>query len=132
MASAAVSKTSDDGLRLKDCRITNAVKCLPPENKPTGAEVALCNPFLSEEIAGLRTGGAVILALGGVAHRAVLKALGLPLKDHPFAHDRLHAVGDGLKLLDSYHCSRYNTQTGRLTREMFLGVMTRARTLMGN
>ncbi|HHH35989.1 MAG TPA: uracil-DNA glycosylase [Gammaproteobacteria bacterium] len=115
----AVSR--DDGLRLRGCRITNAVKCLPPQNKPTGAEIAQCNAFLAGEIATLAP-GTVILALGAIAHRAVLRALNLRQKDHPFGHGREHALPEGRWLIDSYHCSRYNTQTGRLTEVMFRAV----------
>lgn len=107
-----------DGLKLNDCRITNAVKCVPPANKPTGEEIATCNVFLKQEIAGL-DGGRIILALGRIAHNAVLKALDLKQKDYPFGHGRCHQLAMGRWLVDSYHCSRYNTQTGRLTESMF-------------
>ena len=117
-----------DPLRLLHCRITNAVKCLPPENNPVGAEVRNCNDYLGAELAAMAPGG-VILALGGVAHGAVLKALGLKLGDAPFGHGNEHRLGDGRWLVDSYHCSRYNTQTRRLTPAMFRRVMRRARTL---
>lgn len=110
-----------DGLKLKNCRITNAVKCLPPENKPIGAEVNSCNVYLQNEIAGLGK-QYVILALGGVAHKAVLKALALRNKDYDFAHGALHEIGEQHWLLDSYHCSRYNTQTRRLTETMFFDI----------
>ncbi len=113
---SAVSR--DDGLRLRHCRITNAVKCLPPQNKPTGREIATCNAYLAGEIAALRD-GAVILALGTIAHQAVLRALGLKQKDYPFGHGAEHALPARRWLIDSYHCSRYNTQTGRLTEAMF-------------
>jgi len=124
LASQAVATDAQDGLQLIDCRITNAVKCLPPENKPTSQEVRTCNGYLSGEIAALPD-GAVILALGTVAHRAVLMALGLRVAAHPFVHGGRHALPDGLTLYDSYHCSRYNTQTGRLTPEMFRSVVAR-------
>ncbi len=113
-----VSESADDGLRLRGCRITNAVKCLPPQNKPLGEEVRTCNTYLMEELAALKA-GAVILALGTVAHQAVLRALGLRLKDYPFGHGREHPLAEGRLLVDSYHCSRYNTQTRRLTEAMF-------------
>jgi uracil-DNA glycosylase len=122
------SRAADDGLRLHGCRITNAVKCLPPQNKPDGSEVAACNRFLQAEIADLPA-GAVILALGAVAHRAVLRAGGLRLRDYPFGHGREHPLPPGTILIDSYHCSRYNTQTGRLTGAMFQEVVGRARQL---
>jgi uracil-DNA glycosylase family 4 len=110
-----------DGLRLTGCRITNAVKCLPPENKPTPAEVKNCNAFLKEEITGLPAGAAV-LALGTIAHRAVLLTLGLKISAFPFAHGARHLLPGGRMLYDSYHCSRYNTQTRRLTPDMFRAV----------
>ncbi|MFQ5488523.1 MAG: uracil-DNA glycosylase [Gammaproteobacteria bacterium] len=116
---SAVSR--DDDLCLRHCRITNAVKCLPPQNKPNGAEIAQCNTFLAAEIAALRP-GATILALGTIAHNAVLRALQLKLKDHPFGHGHEHALPQGCLLIDSYHCSRYNTQTRRLTEAMFRAV----------
>jgi len=127
-ASAAESLSADDGLKLIDCRITNAVKCLPPQNKPVGAEVAACNGFLAAELADLAD-DAVVLALGGVAHKAVISALGLRQKEHVFGHGAEHAIGR-LRLIDSYHCSRYNTQTRRLTDAMFDRVFARARTLL--
>ncbi|MDX1499647.1 MAG: uracil-DNA glycosylase [Woeseiaceae bacterium] len=115
----------DDGLELPDCRITNAVKCLPPGNKPVGAEISNCNVYLKNELDGLPE-GAVVLALGGIAHRAVIRALGLRQADFPFAHAAEHELGR-LLLLDSYHCSRYNTNTGRLTTGMFDAVIGTAR-----
>ena len=121
----------DDGLTLFDCRITNAVKCLPPQNKPVGSEINTCNALLSEELAGLPE-SSVILALGSIAHQAVLKALQLRQKDYPFAHAAEHKLSDSLRLLDSYHCSRYNTQTKRLTPAMFNKVFRRARRLLDN
>jgi uracil-DNA glycosylase family 4 len=123
------SVSRDDGLRLKGCRITNAVKCLPPENKPTTAEIKACNPYLAAELAAL-AGGSVVLALGGIAHNAVLRALGLTLSRYPFGHRALHRLGPGLRLLDSYHCSRYNTQTKRLTHSQFYTVFEQARALL--
>lgn len=105
-------------LSLHDCRITNAVRCLPPQNKPEPAEVKQCNGYLAAELAALPQGAAVV-ALGTVAHGAVLRALGLKAKDYDFAHGAEHALPSGLRLYDSYHCSRYNTQTRRLTEAMF-------------
>ena len=122
------SLAADDGLRLLGCRITNAVKCLPPANKPLGAEVRACNVYLAAELAQLPD-AAVILALGTVAHNAVLRALGLKLSAHPFGHGRETRIDRERVLLDSYHCSRYNTQTRRLTTDMFRQVMERARAL---
>ncbi|MEA3275517.1 MAG: uracil-DNA glycosylase [Pseudomonadota bacterium] len=118
-----------DGLVLSGCRITNAVKCLPPENKPTGEEVRGCNPFLRAELGALPRRG-VVLALGLVAHNAVLRAMGLRQSTHRFGHGAEHSLPGGCVLLDSYHCSRYNTQTGRLTAEMFHAVVARARALV--
>jgi len=123
------SRSADDGLQLRNCRITNAVKCLPPQNKPLGAEVNGCNGFLAAELEALEP-GSVILALGSVAHRAVLKALGLKMAAYRFGHGAEHPLPNGSLLLDSYHCSRYNTQTRRLTTEMFHAVFARARTLL--
>jgi uracil-DNA glycosylase family 4 len=108
----------DDGLKLKQCRITNAVKCLPPENKPTTDEINTCNDFLRQELAAL-PGKTAILALGGIAHKAVLKALDLKQSDYKFGHANYFQLPGGRYLVDSYHCSRYNTQTGRLTEKMF-------------
>ncbi len=120
-ASRPESRSTDDGLRLRGCRITNAVKCLPPENKPTPVEVRECNAFLAGELAALEA-GAIILALGTIAHQAVLRALGLKPGDFPFGHGREHRLPRDHWLIDSYHCSRYNTQTRRLTTEMFHAV----------
>ena len=117
-ASAPVSTHRNDGLKLKNCRITNAVKCLPPQNKPATDEVRQCNSYLSDELKKLPR-GAVILALGGVAHQAVLLATGSKRSAHPFAHGARHQLDNGTTLVDSYHCSRYNTNTRRLTTAMF-------------
>ena len=113
----------DDGLELVDTMVTNAVRCVPPENKPMGQEMAACRPFLAARIAALPQ-LRVILALGRIAHDNTLKALGARLKDFPFAHGAEHAVG-GLTLIDSYHCSRYNVNTGRLTEAMFQAIAER-------
>ncbi|MFO7604571.1 MAG: uracil-DNA glycosylase [Gammaproteobacteria bacterium] len=120
------SVSLDDGFKLKQCRITNAVKCLPPENKPIGQEVSLCNDYLKVEIGRLKAGTA-ILALGTVAHQAVLKACGLKQKAFAFGHNNKHALPNGLWLFDSYHCSRYNTSTKRLTPTMFEDVFKQIR-----
>jgi len=127
-SSTAESLSADDGLELLDCRITNAVKCLPPDNKPVGAEINTCNPYLANELETLAA-GSVVLALGGIAHRAVVKARGLRQADYKFAHAADHDLG-GFYMLDSYHCSRYNTNTGRLTPAMFEAVFERARELL--
>ena len=112
---------ADDGLELINCRISNAVKCLPPANKPTGDEINVCNQFLSAELETLSP-GTVILALGLVAHKAVIKALNLKQKDYPFGHGNTAPLANGQWLIDSYHCSRYNTQTRRLTEKMFFDI----------
>ncbi len=113
----------DDGLALVDCRITNAVRCVPPGNKPLAAEIRSCSPFLARELATLPRLDTV-LALGGVAHQAVLDALGARRSAFPFAHGAIHEPADGIVLIDSYHCSRLNTNTGRLTWDMFMGIFT--------
>ncbi|MXS81703.1 uracil-DNA glycosylase [Nitrosomonas oligotropha] len=116
------SVSADDGLQLTGCRITNAVKCLPPENKPVPQEIKQCNQYLSVELNQfVQQDGVAVLALGTVAHQAVLLAMRLKAKDYPFGHGRVHQLpaNDGVRLYDSYHCSRYNTQTKRLTAEMF-------------
>ena len=112
------ARSVNDGLRLQGCRITNAVKCWPPQNKPLPDEVRRCNVYLRQELAALPC-GATVLALGAVAHQAVLTASALRRAAYPFAHGARHALPNGLILFDSYHCSRYNTQTGRLTADMF-------------
>ena len=123
-----MSRSADDALELVDARITNAVKCLPPDNKPVGAEINTCNRFLAAELETLPQ-DAVVLALGGIAHRAVVKARGLRQADYKFGHAALHDLG-AFRLLDSYHCSRYNTNTGRLTPAMFDAVFAEARNLL--
>jgi uracil-DNA glycosylase len=115
----------DDGLTLIDCRITNAVRCVPPENKPTPAEIATCRQFLSatiEEMPRL----AAVLALGRIAHESLVLAYGAKRAEYPFAHGHAHALGK-LKLFDSYHCSRLNTSTGVLTPKMFRDVLAKIR-----
>ncbi len=119
-ASRPISVSADDGLTLANCRITNAVKCLPPQNKPLGSEEKNCNPFLQKEISG--PGVRILLALGLLAHRAVLRALGVKPGDYPFGHNTWHELDNGMMLVNSYHCSRYNTQTRRLTEAMFFEV----------
>jgi uracil-DNA glycosylase family 4 len=127
-ASEPISTAADDGLELRGTRITNAVKCLPPANKPLPLEIKVCNDFLRAELEQSR-GVRVILALGAIAHAAVLRACDLPNGAYRFAHAAEHSLSGDRVLLDSYHCSRYNTQTRRLTTGMFEGVIGRARDL---
>lgn len=115
---------ADDGMEMMRGRITNAVRCAPPENKVTGPEVAACQPYLIKEIKAMKE-LRVIVSLGLVSHNAVLKALGHKQSSFKFTHGALHDLGDGLTLADSYHCSRYNTNTGRLTPEMFEAVFAK-------
>ena len=115
-----------DGLALQDCRIANAVRCVPPQNRPSASEVARCRPFLSAEIEAMAALRAV-LALGRIAHDAVLRTLDLRPAAHPFAHGAVHEIGRGRQLFDSYHCSRLNTNTGRLTPAMFAEVFASIR-----
>ena len=127
-STGGASESADDGLRLLDARITNAVKCLPPDNKPIGAEVNTCNAYLAEELQALPA-RSVVMALGGIAHRAIVKAMGLRQADYRFGHAARHDLG-AFTVLDSYHCSRYNTNTGRLTEAMFDAVFADARKLL--
>ena len=113
--------TQKDNLKLIDCRISNAVKCLPPENKPTTSEIKNCNAYLANELYELKA-GSILLALGTIAHNAILKALHLTKSNYKFSHGSRHILPNGLILYDSYHCSRYNTQTKRLTEAMFFDV----------
>ena len=117
-ASSPHSISKDDVLTLRDCRITNAVKCLPPQNKPVPSEIGTCNAYLNVELATLPKGAAV-LALGRIAHEAALRALAQPPAKFTFAHGARHELGNCVVLFDSYHCSRYNTNTRRLTPQMF-------------
>jgi uracil-DNA glycosylase family 4 len=119
----------DDGLTLLDCRICNAVRCVPPQNKPLPAEINTCRPFLSATIAAMPRLRAIV-ALGRVAHESTLKALSLRSAAAPFAHGAIHLAG-AAKLYDSYHCSRYNTNTRVLTPEMFRSVFAKVRTDLG-
>jgi uracil-DNA glycosylase len=125
-ASKPVSESSGDDLALSDCRITNAVKCLPPANKPETSEIRLCNSYLSNEL-NVSHEVRVVLALGLVAHKAVLMALGLKQSALAFGHGARHELPDGRVLIDSYHCSRYNTQTRRLTSADFQDVFRKIR-----
>ncbi len=117
-AQGPYAEHAGDGLSLIDCRITNAVRCVPPENKPLPAEMKNCLPFLEREMAAMKN-LRVVLALGLIAHNAVLKACGARATRYKFAHNARHTLDSGLILADSYHCSRYNTNTGRLTPAMF-------------
>jgi len=116
----------DDGLELVDAAITNAVRCVPPQNKPVSAEIAQCRPFLEATLAQMPK-LKVMLALGRIAHDSVVRTFGLKLKEAPFGHGAVHEAGAGLSLYDSYHCSRYNTNTGRLSAEMFEAVFAAIR-----
>jgi uracil-DNA glycosylase family 4 len=120
----------DDGLALVDCLVTNAVRCVPPENRPTPAEIATCRPFLAQRIAAMPRLAAIVV-LGRISHDSTLTALGARKAAFPFAHGATHAVKPGLTLFDSFHCSRYNTNTGKLTPEMFRSVFAAARGLLG-
>ncbi|MET0107252.1 MAG: uracil-DNA glycosylase [Sedimenticola sp.] len=128
-SSSPRSLSVDDGLQLKGCRITNAVKCLPPQNRPLTSEINQCNRFLVSEIETLGE-GAVIMALGSIAHTAILKSLGLKQSAFKFGHNHLYKLPTGHYLIDSYHCSRYNLQTRRLTDKMFYAVFARSRDLI--
>ena len=113
--------TADDGLSLKGAMITNAVRCLPPQNKPIGAECTACRPFLTDQINSLSSVKA-ILCLGKVSHDNTVRAMGLRLKDYPFGHHKIYDLENDRRLYSSYHCSRYNTNTKRLTEDMFFKV----------
>jgi uracil-DNA glycosylase family 4 len=122
------STSADDDLKLINCRITNAVKCLPPQNKPVASEINTCNNWLSEELKILPD-NYVIIALGSIAHKAVIMGLGLKQSGYKFGHAAEHLLDRGV-LIDSYHCSRYNTQTRRLTTPMFEAVFERAKEIL--
>jgi uracil-DNA glycosylase len=130
LSTHATSVSADDSLKLRNARITNAVKCVPPQNKPLPDEIRRCNVYLQAELAQLKS-VRVIVALGRIAHDATLLALDLPRKGYIFAHAREHALDETRWLIDSYHCSRYNTQTRRLTAPMFKSVIARACALAG-
>ncbi len=122
LASGRYDANPGDGMGLRDTRVTNAVRCVPPGNLPTPAEISACNPFLTAELAAM-PGVRGVLALGGVSHKAVLRARGLRASHVPFQHGVLHELPDGFLLADSYHVSRLNTNTGRLTTAMFEAVV---------
>lgn len=120
LASQPIGAKIDDGLMLNNIRIINAVKCLPPENKPTTVEIDACNAYLKAELNDPKV--KAVIALGTIAHRAILKAQGLVIAKYTFGHMQQHTLPNGVQLIDSYHCSRYNTQTKRLTEKMFAQV----------
>jgi uracil-DNA glycosylase family 4 len=119
----------DDGLELVGCMVTNAVRCVPPENKPVGAEINACRPYLAGRIAALPELTSIV-TLGKIAHDSTVRALGGRLKEHPFAHGDATTLGN-YAITSSYHCSRYNTNTGRLTEKMFHGVFQTVREALG-
>jgi len=125
LSNQPTSISADDSFQLNGVRITNAVKCLPPQNKPETSEIKTCNTFLQAELAALPR-LCNLMALGKIAHDAVLRAYGLKLTALKFTHGAEHPLPDGRTLFDSYHCSRYNTQTKRLTQDMFMQVLRRA------
>lgn len=125
-AAGRYGASAEDGLRLVDSMITNAVRCVPPANKPTGGEIKACRGFLAARIATMPR-LRVVLALGRIAHESVIAAQGMRQASHRFAHGASHVLADGRALYDSYHCSRYNTNTGRLTEAMFRGVLANIR-----
>ena len=129
LASGDYKASPDDSLLLKNCRIANAVRCVPPQNRVIAAEINSCRPFLEAEIAAM-TNLKVIIALGGVAHGALLSVFGLKKSDNKFAHEACHPLPEGRQLVDSYHCSRYNTNTGRLTEKMFHSVFAKSLSFM--
>ena len=129
-SSGAYDRRADDGLELLDCRITNAVRCVPPQNKPIGAEIKTCRQFLVAEL-NRTPKPRVILALGRIAHDSLLTTLELRRAAYPFGHCARHDLGDGRVMYDSYHCSRYNTNTGRLTTAMFNDVFAAIRKALG-
>lgn len=121
---------ANPAMSLTDCRITNAVRCLPPANKPTTAEIRQCNGHLKAELAAMPN-LKVIIVLGAIAHQALLWTYGLKVKDYPFGHNVTHTLPDGRRLVASYHCSGYNWRTGRLTRESFEGVFADIKAFLG-
>ncbi|MEM8844827.1 MAG: uracil-DNA glycosylase [Pseudomonadota bacterium] len=130
-STAPQSEHVDDGLELINTRITNAVKCVPPQNKPTPAETRMCNQYLKQEL-NILSKDTIVLALGRIAHEATLRALGIRLKDYPFGHEAIHEIPDHFTLIDSYHCSRYNTQTRRLTVDQFENVFAKITQMLKN
>lgn len=125
LSEGTYDRRSDDGLRLRDVMVLNAVRCLPPENRPSPAEIRACRPFLEAAVAALPR-ARVIVALGRIAHEAAVRLAGGRLSAFPFRHGAVHHMPDGRLLLDSYHCSRYNQRTGRLTVARFEAVFAQA------
>lgn len=123
-------KSREDGLELTDAIIVNAVRCVPPENKPIGAEINNCRPFLRATVEQT-TSVQCVVALGGIAHNSFLTLFDVKKKDLPFGHGNEHQLPNGTPLIDSYHCSRYNTNTGRLTEQMFEDIFARVREIIG-
>jgi uracil-DNA glycosylase family 4 len=132
-ASKPQSISVNDNLKLKNCRITNAVKCVPPANKPTSEEIKICSVYLKNELYALPN-ASVVLGLGKIAHDSVIRSFDLKLSQHPFGHENVHKIGENssqkLSLIDSYHCSRYNTQTKRLTKKQFEQVFKKVTVLL--
>lgn len=128
-ASASQSISTKDGLKLKNCRITNAVKCVPPANKPTTEEIKTCNTYLKNELYSLKPGN-VILALGKIAHDSIIRSFDLKLSQYKFGHENQYQLPNKITLIDSYHCSRYNTQTKRLTTQQFEQVFKKIKKLL--
>jgi uracil-DNA glycosylase family 4 len=129
LAQGEYGRVKEDGFVLINTRITNAVRCVPPENKPETSEIVQCNDFLAQEIAAMPN-LRIILSLGGISHKAVLKALNLKASTHPFIHAKEYKTGS-ITLLGSYHTSRYNVNTGKLTFEMFDAIIKQAKGLLG-
>lgn len=130
-ATGTYAKVASDDLHLNDSMITNAVRCVPPQNKPTGEEVLTCRPFLINQINVMQSRKLrILLSLGKISHDTVLKTFGYKLSAYPFAHKAVHKLPNGLTLVDSYHCSRYNVNTKRLTEEMFVEVFELIKTLL--
>lgn len=129
MTAGQYAARADDGFRLNNVRISNSVRCVPPENKPTPKEVTTCGKFLKEEIAAMPS-LQLILTLGLTAHQSVLRVLGLKQTDYRFAHGALHDIGGGKKLLNSYHTSRYNVSTGRITQAMFSDIIVKSQCII--
>ena len=128
-STASESQHVNDGLELINARITNAVKCVPPQNKPTPAEIKTCNQYIKQELLALYDKH-IVLALGRIAHETTLRSLGIRLKDYPFKHGAIHRLPNYFTLVDSYHCSRYNTSTKRLTVEQFEAIFDKIKQLI--